>query len=182
MPRRPSAQTHLRVRAHHARERVQRNVADVVVAIGEEAAKSVHSQHPQPADGLHRHDGLHTLVQHSVAGVAQAVRVGGHLRGRARPPKHCMACASKPGASPYAPPPHTWASTSLIASLAVASPRPSRRSSRRVATCRKGSLVPPTSYSASNRRVGALTCHARHASNKRALSPIPPHHLARCWT
>lgn len=41
----------------------------------------------------------------------------------------------------------TWARISFIVSLAFSSPLPSRRSSRRILTCRKGSVIPETSCS-----------------------------------
>lgn len=49
--------------------------------ITEEAAEDVDGQHAQAANGLHCHDGLHTLVEDGVAGVSVALDASRHLRG-----------------------------------------------------------------------------------------------------
>lgn len=41
--------------------------------IAEEAAQNIDSQHSEAADCLHRHNGLHALVQNRVAGVFVAL-------------------------------------------------------------------------------------------------------------
>ena len=63
-------------------ERVERDAADVVVAVREEAAEDVDRHHAQPADRLDAHDRVDGLVEHRVAGVARALDVGRDLRER----------------------------------------------------------------------------------------------------
>eukprot|EP00955_Chlamydomonas_euryale_P025737 271990-Chlamydomonas_euryale.AAC.2 len=63
----------------HLGQRVERNVSDVVVAVGQEASEHVDGEHAQPRDALDAHDGLDGLVEDGVAGVLGAVHVGGDL-------------------------------------------------------------------------------------------------------
>mmetsp|Transcript_1119 Transcript_1119/g.2428 ORF Transcript_1119/g.2428 Transcript_1119/m.2428 type:complete len:603 (+) Transcript_1119:1115-2923(+) len=59
---------------------VERHVANVVVAVEQEAPQNVDRQDPQAVVALHGHDGLHALVEDGVARVLGRLRVGGHLR------------------------------------------------------------------------------------------------------
>ena len=61
-------------------ERVERDVANVVVPVEQEAAQNVDGQHAQPRVALHVHDGLDALVENGIARVFRTLRVGRHLR------------------------------------------------------------------------------------------------------
>mmetsp|Transcript_17545 Transcript_17545/g.45337 ORF Transcript_17545/g.45337 Transcript_17545/m.45337 type:complete len:312 (+) Transcript_17545:1356-2291(+) len=93
---RPPAQRHVRVLeavndrlpvalhgahigGHDGDQRVQRNVADVVVAVAQEAPKDVDCEDTQPRLCFNRDDREHTLVQDRVAHVLRRLGVGRDL-------------------------------------------------------------------------------------------------------
>ena len=72
---------------HAPRQRVERHVPYVVVAVQQEPAQYVHGQDPEPVVppagpgvSAHGHDGLDALVQYRVAGVLGRLGVRRHLR------------------------------------------------------------------------------------------------------
>mmetsp|Transcript_8985 Transcript_8985/g.29522 ORF Transcript_8985/g.29522 Transcript_8985/m.29522 type:complete len:299 (+) Transcript_8985:303-1199(+) len=69
-----------RVHGHNLGQRVERHVADVIIAVREEPSEDIDGKDAKAADRFDAHDCLHALVENGVAGVAGAVDVGRNLR------------------------------------------------------------------------------------------------------
>lgn len=100
--------------------------------------------------------------------------------------KECMVDAVGKGVAEAARGVRTWARMSLMRSLESGSPLPSILSSRRIRICRKGSVMPPTSYSGAypltTRFFRILTragtcCTPERAHMQGTTSATPPHSI-----
>mmetsp|Transcript_15425 Transcript_15425/g.29438 ORF Transcript_15425/g.29438 Transcript_15425/m.29438 type:complete len:267 (-) Transcript_15425:571-1371(-) len=59
---------------------VERNVANVIVAIQEKTTKDIDSQYAQAVVTFHSHDGLDAFIKNGVSSVLCRFRIGGNLR------------------------------------------------------------------------------------------------------